>query len=158
MVKEPMTEDRRRKTDHKGGESGPVTLTVPSHPKYLYVVRSALYPILVDAGFVRKDARKIILAVDEACSNIIKHAYEGDPAKTITLTIIDTADRFTVRLRDYGKKTDTSKIAPRNLEDVRPGGLGTHFMGAAFDAVTYDTNQEQGTLLTLEKKKQQVNV
>jgi len=153
-----MIQDRRRKTDKAGGGTVQVTLTVPSHPKYLYVVRSALYPILVDAGFVRKDARKIILAVDEACSNIIKHAYEGDPTKTITMTIADDADRLTVQLRDYGRKADSAKIAPRNLEDVRPGGLGTHFMGAAFDAVTYDTNQEQGTLLTLEKKKRQVNI
>jgi anti-sigma regulatory factor (Ser/Thr protein kinase) len=153
-----MIQDRRRKTDKAGGGKVQVTLTVPSHPKYLYVVRSALYPILVDAGFVRKDARKIILAVDEACSNIIKHAYEGDPTKTITMTIADDADRLTVQLRDYGRKADSAKIAPRNLEDVRPGGLGTHFMGAAFDAVTYDTNQEQGTLLTLEKKKRQVNI
>jgi serine/threonine-protein kinase RsbW len=156
--KVPMTDDRRRKNDKTGNEKGPVTLTVPSHPKYLYVVRSALYPILIDAGFGRKDARRIILAVDEACSNIIKHAYEGDPTKTITMTITDDADRFTVRLRDYGRKADTAKIAPRDLSDIRPGGLGTLFIGAAFDAVTYDTNQEQGTLLTLEKKKQQVNI
>jgi anti-sigma regulatory factor (Ser/Thr protein kinase) len=153
-----MTENRRRKSDAPGNESGPVTLTVPSQPKYLYVVRSALYPILVDAGFARKDARRIILAVDEACSNIIKHAYEGDPTGTITMTVTDDNDRLTVRLRDYGKKVDAAKIAPRELKDVRPGGLGTHFIGTAFDAVTYDTNQEQGTTLTLEKKKQRVNV
>jgi len=158
MAKVSMTDERRRKTDKRENDSGPVTLTVPSHPKYLYVVRSALYPIVADAGFGRKDARRIILAVDEACSNIIKHAYEGDPTRTITLTITDDADRFTVRLRDYGRKADAAKIAPRDLEDVRPGGLGTLFIGAAFDAVTYDTNQELGTLLTLEKKKQQVKV
>jgi len=153
-----MAEDRRRKTDKTRNETGPVTLIVPSHPKYLYVVRSALYPILTDAGFGRKDARRIILAVDEACSNIIKHAYEGDHTKSITLTITEDADRFVVRLRDYGRKADPATIAPRDLADVRPGGLGTLFIGAAFDSVTYDTNQEQGTLLTLEKKKQRVNV
>jgi anti-sigma regulatory factor (Ser/Thr protein kinase) len=153
-----MIKDRRRKIDKTVNEHSPVTLTVPSHPKYLYVVRSALYPILIDSGFGKKDARRIILAVDEACSNIIKHAYEGDPTRTITMTVTDDTDRLTVQLRDYGKKADTTKIAPRDLEDVRPGGLGTHFIGAAFDAVTYDTNQEQGTILTLEKKKQQVNV
>ena len=152
-----MTEDRRRKNDKPGNENGTVTLTVPSHPKYLYVVRSALYPILTDAGFGRKDARRIILAVDEACSNIIKHAYEGDPTKTITMTVTDALDRITVSLRDFGRKADAANIKPRDLVDIRPGGLGTHFMGAVFDAVTYDTNQEQGTLLTLEKKKQRVN-
>ena len=131
-----------------------VTLTVLSHPKYLYVIRSALYPLVIEAGFSKKEARKIILAVDEACSNIIKHAYEGDHTKTITVTVSDDAERFIVRLRDYGRKVDAATIVPRKLDDIRPGGLGTHLMGSAFDIVTYDTNREQGTLLTLEKKKQ----
>jgi anti-sigma regulatory factor (Ser/Thr protein kinase) len=131
-----------------------VSLTVLSHPKYLYVVRSALYPLIIEAGFSKKEARKIILAVDEACSNIIKHAYEGDHTKTITVTVSDDAERFIVRLRDYGKKVDAATIVPRKLDDIRPGGLGTHLMGSVFDIVTYDTNREQGTLLTLEKKKQ----
>jgi len=143
------------------GTDGPyglnsVTLTVPSQPKYLYIVRSALYPLLLGAGFGKRDARRIVLAVDEACSNIIRHAYEEDPSGTITVTATDAAGQFTVRLRDYGRKADPSSIAPRNLEDVRPGGLGTHFMGQVFDTVTYDTSEGEGTLLILEKKKQQV--
>ena len=55
-----------------------VTLIVPSHPKYLYIIRSAVYPLVIEAGFPKKEARKIVLALDEACSNIIKYAYEGD--------------------------------------------------------------------------------
>jgi anti-sigma regulatory factor (Ser/Thr protein kinase) len=128
-------------------------LTVPSHPRFLYVVRSALYPLVIDVGFRKREARQIILAVDEACSNIIKYAYEGDHTKEIRITITVHADLFTVTLQDFGKKADASTIVPRNLEDVRPGGLGTHFIGTVFDAVRYDTNQEQGTILTLEKKR-----
>src|SRR3990172_2642250 len=128
-----------------------MTLTVLSDLKFLYVIRSALYPVLVDAGFGRRAARKIILAVDEACSNIIKHAYEGDHTKTITLTVSADDGRITLRLRDYGKRVDVSTIAPRKLDDVRPGGLGTHFMGAVFDRVEYGTDQEEGTVLVLEK-------
>lgn len=158
LIKVTMAQERRRKTDKIGNNNGSVTLTIPSHPKYLYVVRSALYPILTDAGFNRKDARRIILAVDEACSNIIKHAYAGDTTKTITMTVTDDSDRFTVRLRDYGRKTDPMKIVPRDLADIRPGGLGTVFIGTAFDSVTYDTDQEEGTLLTLAKKKQRVDI
>jgi anti-sigma regulatory factor (Ser/Thr protein kinase) len=135
-----------------------VTLTIASHPKYLYVIRSALYPLVLDAGFSKKEARRVVLAVDEACSNIIKHAYAGDPTKTIRLTVLDDADRFIVQLRDFGRKVDSATIVPRKLEDIRPGGLGTHLMGLAFDTVTYDTSREQGTLLTLEKKKQKANV
>jgi len=136
--------------------SGAVSLTVPSHPKYLYVIRSVIFPLAVEAGFGRKEARHIVLAVDEACSNVIKHAYGGDPSKTIVLTVSDDASQFTVQLRDRGKRVDRASIAPRELDEVRPGGLGTHFMGTVFDAVHYDTTVDEGTLLTLGKKKQQV--
>jgi anti-sigma regulatory factor (Ser/Thr protein kinase) len=143
-------------TDNKPQYGGTVTLTVPSHPKYLYVVRSALYPLVLEAGFPKKEARKVVLAVDEACSNIIRHAYSGDPTKTITITVENDAERFVVRLRDYGRKVGRAEIVPRDLKDIRPGGLGTHFINLVFETVGYDTDQGQGTLLTLEKKKQRV--
>jgi anti-sigma regulatory factor (Ser/Thr protein kinase) len=130
-----------------------VTLTVPSHPKYLYVIRSALYPIALEAGFPKKEARKIVLGVDEACSNIIKYAYEGDAAKTIALNVEIMPEKITVELTDTGKKPDVAKIAPRKLDDIRPGGLGTHFLAAVFDSVSYDTGRAAGTVLTLMKKR-----
>jgi anti-sigma regulatory factor (Ser/Thr protein kinase) len=151
-----MTQDSGQKIAHAEGQAVPVSLIVPSHPRYLYVIRRTLHPLVCDAGFSRKDARRIILGVDEACANIIKHAYGGDPKGTIIMSVMDDAERFSVRLKDFGKKVDRTKIAPRALDDIRPGGLGTHFMQAAFDSITYDTEQGEGTVLTLEKKKQQV--
>jgi serine/threonine-protein kinase RsbW len=130
-----------------------VTLTVPSHPKYLYVIRSAIYPLVIEAGFPKKDARMVVLAVDEACSNIIRYAYEGDYSKTITVDIYVGQAALAIELKDTGKKPDVSKIAPRQLEEVRPGGLGTHFMATVFDSVEYDTSRETGTVLTLVKRK-----
>ncbi len=133
--------------------SGTVTLTVPSQPKFLYIVRSALYPLAVDAGFAKKEARQIVLAVDEACSNVIRYAYNGDPGGSIVVTMTSETDRFIVRLRDFGKKADPARIAPRDLADVRPGGLGTHFISTVFDEVRYDTSPAEGTELTLEKRR-----
>jgi anti-sigma regulatory factor (Ser/Thr protein kinase) len=130
-----------------------VTLSVPSHPKYLYVIRSALYPIVVESGFPRAEARKIVLAVDEACSNIIKYAYEGDATKSITMSIAVDRLGLRIELTDSGKKPDVARIAPRKLDEIRPGGLGTHFMASVFDAVSYDTSRESGTVLTLVKEK-----
>ena len=129
-----------------------VSLTVPSHPRFLYVIRSAVYPLIIDSGFGKKEARKIVLALDEACSNIIRHAYEGDPTKTIALTIMLEADSLRIEIRDQGKKVDASQIAPRDLKDIRPGGLGTHFMSSVFETVRYDTSGPEGTVLTLIKK------
>ncbi len=130
-----------------------VALVVPSHPKFLYIVRNVVYPLAVNAGFTKKDTRKIVLAVDEACSNIIKYAYRGDATKTISITITNETGLISIRLIDLGRKIEAAKIAPRDLDDVRPGGLGTHFMREVFDSVVYDTAQEQGTVLTLLKKK-----
>lgn len=130
-----------------------VTLTVPSHPKYLYIVRNVVHPLAVNSGFSKKEARRIVLAVDEACSNIIKYAYAGDATKTISITMTDESDQVSIRLIDLGRKVDAAKIAPRDLDAVRPGGLGTHFMRAVFDTVLYDTGQDQGTVLTMIKKK-----
>ncbi len=140
-------------TEKKEETAETVSLTVPSHPRFLYVVRSALYPLVIDAGYSRKEARKIILAVDEACSNIIKYAYEGDHTKQVSVTVTSAADGLSIVLKDWGKRVDRSAIAPRKLSDVRPGGLGTHFMQTVFDSVNYDTSGEQGTVLTLVKKK-----
>jgi anti-sigma regulatory factor (Ser/Thr protein kinase) len=130
-----------------------VTLIVPSQPRYLFVIRSAIYPIVIDAGFSKKEAHKIVLAVDEACSNIIKYAYEGDHSKTIELKISVDQGTLAIELKDSGKKPDVAKIAPRKLDDIRPGGLGTHFMAEVFDRIDYDTSGEAGTVLTLVKKK-----
>ncbi len=128
-----------------------MTLIVPSHPKYLYVIRSALYPVVIGSGFSKKEARKIVLAVDEACSNIIKYAYEGDYSGTIALKVFVDRTKLKLELMDSGKKPDVTKIAPRKLDDIRPGGLGTHFMAEVFDRVEYDTSGAAGTVLTLEK-------
>jgi len=130
-----------------------VTLTVPSHPKYLSLIRGLIYPLALNDGFSKKEARRIVLAIDEACANIIKYAYEGDVANTILVAVVSEAAFFRVTLTDYGKQVDAASIVPRALEDIRPGGLGTHFIRTVFDSVLYDTNQPKGTVLTLEKKK-----
>ncbi len=129
------------------------SLTVPSHPRFLYVIRSAVYPVVLEAGFSRKEARGVVLGLDEACSNVIRHAYEGDPTGTIAVTVIVEPKKIRIAVRDRGKKVDPAKIAPRDLKDVRPGGLGTHFMGTVFDSVHYDTSGQEGTLLTLTKNR-----
>lgn len=146
-----MTEECGERTRAEGTAAEHVTLTVPSHPKYLYVIRSALYPVLLEAGFEKKEARKIVLAVDEACSNIIKYAYEGDYSRTIGLWVEVSPSALRIKLTDSGRKPELAKIVPRKLDEVRPGGLGTHFMGEIFDRVEYDVSGASGTVLILEK-------
>lgn len=148
-----MTKNSEKKAAESEKTKEVVSLVVPSHPKYLYVVRSAVYPLAMEAGFPKRDARRVVLAVDEACSNIIKYAYEGDYTKSYSLDVTIEQGRLAVEIKDSGKKPDVSKIAPRKLDEVRAGGLGTHFIASVFDSVAYDTSREACTVLTLVKEK-----
>jgi len=149
-----MKDNRAKTTIERERSNEVVSLVVPSHPKYLYVIRSAIFPLVMDAGFPKREAQRVVLAVDEACSNIIKYAYEGDYTRSYSLDITIGQGKFVVELKDSGRKPDVSKIVPRKLDDVRPGGLGTHFIASVFDSVQYDTSREGCTVLTLVKEKQ----
>jgi anti-sigma regulatory factor (Ser/Thr protein kinase) len=70
----------------------------------------------------------------------------------IALNVIVEKTKLVIELKDSGKKPDVSKISPRKLDDIRPGGLGTHFMAEVFDNVRYNTSADAGTILTLEKR------
>ena len=67
--------------------SGKIQLSIPSHPQYLQLVRGVVKKATGIIGVSRKDSDHIILAVDEACSNIIKHSYMNNPRKTIDISI-----------------------------------------------------------------------
>ena len=88
------------------------------------------------AGFSKKDAHLIIVAVLEAFSNIVKYTYDRGVGK-IAVKVIRDSKTIKIFLRDYGKKVDEEKIVSRDLKDIRPGGLGVHFIKEIMDSVEY---------------------
>ncbi len=107
------------------------------------------------AGMDEKAVYNAQLAVDEACSNIIEHAYEGVPDGRIEVSTISTRGAFKVALRDWGKTFDPSTVADpdtrASLEERQVGGLGLFFMRKLMDRVEYRDDSEQGNLLVLTK-------
>jgi serine/threonine-protein kinase RsbW len=130
-----------------------LVLTFPSHPKYLAVVRAVTAKIVEVYGMHEKAVEDIKLAVDEACSNVIKHAYRGDTSQKITLTYKVTEKSLAVVIEDEGIKADMQSLKGRSLDDIRPGGLGIHFIRRVFDVVTFDTKKKTGNRLILRKYK-----
>lgn len=128
-----------------------IEIKIPARPKFLKIVRSAVNHVCERIGFSQDEVNNITLAVDEACSNIIKHAYCGPTDDLIDATINIYDDRLEVLLRDFGVKANPKKIKPRKLDDVRPGGLGVHLIKSVMDVVQYDTTVEKGNLLQLVK-------
>ena len=134
---------------HTGNHT--VDLTIPSDPKYMKLVRGLVAAAAEVVGFERPDVNCLCLAVDEACTNIIRHAYDGDHSQKIEIRLGIYTDHIDVKLRDYGRKTDPAKIKPRELHDIRPGGLGVHFIREIMDEVVYDPSPKVGTELRMRK-------
>jgi anti-sigma regulatory factor (Ser/Thr protein kinase) len=130
-----------------------LTLSIPSHPRYLCVLQGFFGNLLAGLSFSSSDGMLVTLAVHEACANVIEHSYQGNTGQRIDLTVLITPDELAVEIRDYGRKPDLTAIQPRALHDVRPGGLGTHFMRSIMDNVTYDVSPDTGTLLRMIKRR-----
>ena len=110
------------------------------------------------------DARAVYsvqMAVDEACSNIIEHAYGGEGRGNIECTCHVDEDGLTVVLRDEGRPFDpTSVPAPdlhASLEDRTGGGLGLYFMRQLMDEVHFEFAPGSGNSLTMVKRREEAS-
>lgn len=92
----------------------------------------------------------MVLGVDEACTNIIRYAYELREDQLIALSMEGLRDCVRMRLRDYGKQTPKHEMKGRSHALIKPGGLGLHLMRDAFDKVDYILRR-RGTELVLTK-------
>ncbi len=117
-------------------------LTIPSNPRYIKIVRSVLESLGQLYDYSEKDIHSIVLATNEACANIINHAYQNEHDHNIKIIISGFPNKISVELIDQGIHVDPEKIKPRKLKDVRPGGLGVHLMRTLMDEVIFD--QEHG--------------
>ncbi len=93
-------------------------------------------------GFSEEDTSNIILAVDEACTNIIKHAYQYATDKEIELSIFKDNKSFEIRIYDSGKAFDPSSLRPPDLKKYigrhERGGFGVYLMKRLMDKVEYN--------------------
>jgi sigma-B regulation protein RsbU (phosphoserine phosphatase) len=112
---------------------GLLDLTFPAEPTQMRAVRAALRGAL-DAQDVAPELRdRLVLAVDEACTNIMRHAYCGCATETISLHLAREKDMLVFELRDNAPPVDVGKLKPRDLSECRPGGLGLPFIDALMD-------------------------
>jgi len=94
------------------------------------------------------------MAVDEACTNVIEHAYGEDPNGNFEVSCWIERGKVTIQIVDQGKSFDpTTAPAPKmsaNLDEIRPGGVGIHLIKKLMDEVRFERT-ERGNVLTLVK-------
>jgi len=108
-----------------------------SLPTRLKLVRGAVAEAVKLCGCGTDVTRDVVIAVDEACQNVIRHAYQGAPDGEVVLEVRREDDQVVILLRDFARAVDVKKIKPRDLDDLRPGGLGTHFIREVMDEVDF---------------------
>jgi len=128
-------------------------LAIKSHPRHLAEVRALVRRAAAEANFDEQTTFNLMLAVDEACANIIRHAYGGDASQDIIIHATISHDAIEFRLRDFGKQVNPACIKSRNLDEIRPGGLGCFLIRNAFDEVEYNAHFSAGTELRLLKRR-----
>jgi sigma-B regulation protein RsbU (phosphoserine phosphatase) len=126
-------------------------VTTPADARFLKAVRAFLSAIL--AEFTDEDGDMLVLALDEACSNLLKHrTAEMECPVEVKVEVEGALVRF--RVVDFCAAGDVSSIRPRPLKDIRPGGLGTHFIAEIMDRVEFEPDplREGRMTLLLEKE------
>lgn len=142
-----------RRSPGAGGGERILEFAFPSQADQLKKVRGKVRDTARLCGFGADAAQDIVLAVDEACQNVIRHAYGGSPEGEIVLEIRRAGGDLVVLLRDFAESTDVTTVKPRDLDDLRPGGLGTHFMTEVMDRVEFLSPPEGGgNLLRMVKR------
>jgi serine/threonine-protein kinase RsbW len=126
-------------------------LEFTSHTANLALMRNFVRKFLSRHPFSEKQRTLMVLGVDEACTNVIRYAYDLRDDQPIALSVEALSTCVRMRLRDYGEQTPADQMRGRAHNQVKPGGLGLHLIRNAFDKVDYIL-KPRGTELVLTKK------
>ncbi len=122
-------------------------------PEELQLMRQKVRKILEQQNCEKGCIDRLILAVNEAAMNIIQHAYQDDVNGRIMIEVLLREDDLIFRLTDFACPIDSSCVKSRDLADIRPGGLGVHFMHEIMDDVKFQEHcGEAGNILIMRKR------
>jgi serine/threonine-protein kinase RsbW len=117
------------------------TLKIQSRTEHLSRVRDFIATNAREFGFDEESVNKIALAVDEACTNIIKHSYRFAPDKEIEISVRLHPDEFEIVITDRGTSFDPKTVEVPDMKEYlskyKKGGLGMYLMRSLMDKVEY---------------------
>lgn len=132
------------------------TLHVPSSTANLAIIREFVGNISAQAGLDEADTGKVELAVDEACANVIEHAYGHDTSKDVTIRATFDDAELRIDVEDTGRGFDPSSIQQAELERLvaerKSGGLGMRLIKSFMDEVRYEFEPGQKNILHMMKR------
>ena len=132
------------------------SLQVPSSTRNLVMIRGFVTQVAEQAGLDERERSRLELAVDEACSNVIEHAYGNDSQKEVTVRANFDEDALRISVIDTGASFDPDSVPQEALgkmvEKRRTGGLGMRLIKSLMDEVSYVIEPGQKNELHMVKK------
>ncbi|MCB0833701.1 MAG: ATP-binding protein [Bacteroidetes bacterium] len=121
-------------------ENNVFTLNIPSRTDNLEIIRDFVITIARKQGFSEDSIGEIELAVDEACANVIKHAYHFKDDKEIAIQVETDEERISITISDEGQGFDPSSLESpeERLQKHARGGLGIALIRKVMDEVTFN--------------------
>ncbi len=134
------------------------TITFRSHPKLLKPVRALVRNYLEAAHFSQEKIDDMVLGLDEACTNCIRHAYHGMRSEFIQLSArlgtvwleFELQDCGTCPPKDFLNREKSKNIEPAS---IKPHGLGLIILRRAFDEVSFHVNEDGKNCLILRTRR-----
>lgn len=130
---------------------GSLELRFPSCPEYLALLRLTASWYARRCGFSEKECGRIVLALVEAVTNIIRHAYSGDENQSIMLRLAERDGGIELELIDQGKSVPPGDLEKKVRDQLEPGGLGVRMMKSCMDHFHYEPRPGGGARLVLRK-------
>lgn len=133
------------------------TVIFPGRYEWLAKIGEFVVKAAKSAGLNDANVYAVELAVDEACCNIIDHAYGGEGIGDVQCSVKITEEGLTVILRDSGRPFDPASVPTPQLnvplEELNSSGIGFFLMGKMMDEIHYEYSSEAGNVLTMVKRK-----
>lgn len=135
-----------------------IHIDVVSDPRLLGSVRGLVRTYLLNEGFSSERAGEIVLAVDEACTNAMRHSYGGKTEGRLRLTVRLRDGVIEFILKDRGvpvapEKCVRKEPAAPDAASLTPGGLGVQLMYSVFDDVRFRPGKTTGNRVVMRLKR-----
>jgi serine/threonine-protein kinase RsbW len=131
------------------------TNAFPAHLDQMSAISSYLEERMLALGLTPEVIFEVQVAVDEACTNIIQHAFPNRQDGKIYISCDKKDGLLIIQIEDNGIPYDPTQNPPpdltSSLEDRKPGGLGVHFMRQFMDELQYECSEGTETL-TMKKR------
>jgi anti-sigma regulatory factor (Ser/Thr protein kinase) len=116
-------------------------------------VRDVVRALAQRMGCSNENIECMVMAINEACMNVIQHAYGAREDGEVILEFWQDGDDMVIRIHDFAETVNKEHIKSRDLDDIRPGGLGVHLIHKMMDSVDYlDGKDGVGNMLQMRKR------